>query len=267
MPGNQFRVTVRFCLQRPRRWHLAFALLDMVTKEYYMGDGNGIVDMESQCAEVTFTDIFDVPPDANNLMWKFYVVANWGNANDYVEDVFPNMLAETGVPMQPDYTQPLDPANMCPETDPNPRMWSYPPTGFQNAIDYAVVPPCFQPNAEWAVQVNTHIETVDEADLHCNLQIGSGADVFLGPADLYLTETDVPGLQANPVAKTWDALPPNYWTINDIVFTPEQTGMVQDGQPVYLSCFLVPAGAIYNAAVPGGWHLLEREFFTSVQFC
>ncbi|KAG5175546.1 hypothetical protein JKP88DRAFT_283496 [Tribonema minus] len=295
--GDQFSVTVRFCLRRPRRWHLVrmarltrpcltfalldmsptidalilnaivltlspptpllpplrasiqtFALLDMKTKEYYMGNGASIAaEQESQCGEVTFTQALSTPPGARDLMWKFYIVPTWGTATDYVEDTFPNMLAEAGVPEQPDYMRPLPPAALCKESAPNPRLWSFPPTGLQNAIDYAVVPPCLTPGTTWALAVRTHLETQARGDLHCNLQLGSGAD---NPDDVYLTETDVWGREANSVAASWSALPPGYWTLHDIVFTPTQTRMVRPGAPVYVVCSRVPAGASFGEDVP-----------------
>jgi hypothetical protein len=37
--GEKFHATVRWCIQRPRRWHLTFDMLDMKTKQYYQGAG------------------------------------------------------------------------------------------------------------------------------------------------------------------------------------------------------------------------------------
>jgi hypothetical protein len=37
--GEKFHATVRWCVQRPRRWHLTFDMLDMKTKAYYQGAG------------------------------------------------------------------------------------------------------------------------------------------------------------------------------------------------------------------------------------
>jgi hypothetical protein len=50
----------------------------------------------------------------------------------------------------------------------------------QDGIDFNVLPQCFQPGEDWTIQVSTHLETAMTADLHCNLQIGSGGDVYLG---------------------------------------------------------------------------------------
>jgi hypothetical protein len=38
-PGEPFHAVVRWCLQRPRRFHITFDALDMNTKEHYGGIG------------------------------------------------------------------------------------------------------------------------------------------------------------------------------------------------------------------------------------
>lgn len=267
--GQEFNVTVRFCLQRPRKWHLVFALLDERTKEYFSGAGTGIVNERSQCAEVTFANqLFDATPidGVYNVMWKFYVVTNHGTPPEYLEDQFPNMIAEGGVPQQPDYTQPLDPEDNCEDTG-DMRLWNLPPTGMQDGIEWTVIPDCFNPGEEWVVQVDTHLESEATADLHCNLQIGTGGDVYLGEEDVYVTESNVYLLTANTMAKDWDNIPDDYWTYNEIIFTADQTALVEEGSNVYLACFLVPAFSEYDATIPGGWDILDREYYLMMEFC
>jgi hypothetical protein len=264
MVGEDFHITVRFCLQRPRKWHLVFALLDINTKEYYGGEGTGIVDTPMQCAEVTFVHNFFAKEvdGAFDIMWKFYTVANHGTALNYLEDTFPNMLSECGVPVQPDYYKQL--TNDCPDTG-DMRMWNLPPTGMQDGIEWTDLPACFAPGEDWTSIVDTHLETEAFADLHCNLLIGTGGDVYLGEEDVYVTETNVYLLEANPVTADWDNLPENYWTKNTIVFTGEQTALVDPDSNVYLACFLVKAFAAFDDTI--GWDYLDREFFLKMEFC
>ncbi|KAG5190828.1 hypothetical protein JKP88DRAFT_205172 [Tribonema minus] len=268
-PGDTFHITIRFCLQRPRRWHLAFGLLDLNSKQYYGGAGAGVLDTRAQCGEVTFEHTFDAKKSPGlgifDLMWKFYIVPNHGMDGFYVEDTFPNMLGEAGVDQQPNYLAPLDKKMDCPNKEM--QQWNLPPTGFQNGIEYTIIPKCFQPGQPWFVLVDTHLETMDEADLHCNLQIGSGGDVYLGPEDQYVTETNVYNLQANPKTGSWASVPPGYWTTHPILFTAAQTALVQPDTPVYLACFMVPPGAAYNPGFPEGWFFLDREFYLNMQFC
>jgi hypothetical protein len=263
--GQEFHITVRFCLQRPRKWHLTFGLLDQVTKKYYGGEGTGIVDTRSQCAEVTFLHTFLADEEVDgtiDLMWKFYTITNHGTPPEYLEDIFPNMLSECGVPQQPDYTTPM--VDDCPDTG-DMRVWNLPPTGMQDGIEWTDLPLCFTPGEDWTTIVDTHLESVPVADLHCNLLIGTGGDVYLGEADVYVTETNAYLLEANPVTDDWDNLPEDYWTKNTIVFTGEQTALVEPGTNVYLACFLVEAFAVYDDVT--GWDYLDREFFLRMEFC
>ncbi|KAG5192729.1 hypothetical protein JKP88DRAFT_347293 [Tribonema minus] len=271
---DKFHTTVRFCLQRPRKWHLAFGLLDMKTKAYLGGEGFGIVDEEWQCAEHTFEHVFlapkDLPdpattkpypnltPSKLDLMWKFFAIPNWGTgADDYVEDTFPNMLAEAGIDIQPNYLKPLTPEGDCP-IKPT-RFWNLPPTGEEDGINFSVIPPCLAPGEEWTIVVDTHIESVPMADLHVNMQIGSGGDVYLGDADVYVTESDIFGLDKNT--------PGRKWTQNVVTFTKAQTKLVTRTDKVYLATFLVRPNSQYNKKVPGGWHFIDREFYLKVEFC
>jgi len=255
-------------MQRPRRWHLTFGLLDQKTKEFYGGAGAGIVDTKTQCGEVTFEHPFDAgetPAGGFDLMWKFFIIPNHGMNGFYVEDTFPNMIAEAGVDQQPNYLLPLDPAADCPAQDM--LQWNLPPTGYQNGIEYTVIPKCFQPGVAWFIQVDTHLETDDAADLHCNLQIGSGADIYLGPLDEFIAEYKVNALKANPKTNSWANIPKGYWTTTPVMFTAAETALVEPGSPVYVSCFMTPVDAVFNKLVPGGWKILDREFYLAMQFC
>jgi hypothetical protein len=50
----------------------------------------------------------------------------------------------------------------------------------QDGIDFPVKPACLTPGEAWGIIVRTHLESVDTADLHGNLQIGTGGDDYLG---------------------------------------------------------------------------------------
>jgi len=263
--GDTFHATVRFCLQRPRKFHLVFAILDERTKEYYGGAGFGIYETRSQCAEHTFEYTFNAKPidGVYDVMWKFYATVKHGTDEIFVNDMFPNMIAEAGIAAQPDYTQPL--TDDCPVLET--RFWDLPPTGKQDGIEWFDLPECFQSGIEWVINTATHLESQDFADLHCNLQIGTGGDKFLGPEDVYVTETNVYNIAANPVTKDWDNLPVDYWTNNEIVFTAEQTALVETGARVYLACFMVPPMSQYDPTLPLGWDFIDREFFLVMEHC
>jgi hypothetical protein len=266
--GDTFHVTVRWCLQYPRVYHLAFNLLNIETKEYYGGEGWDSFE-PTQCGEHTFEHTLDAAtaPDGgiapDSLMWKFFTLPIWGNEKDgWIQDTFPNMQSECGVPVQPNYQKPL--SGDCPVVET--RTWNLPPTGKQDQITFSQKPECFTPGKPWTIQVDTHLESVSLADLRTNIQIGTGNDKYLGPEDIYVTEMDIFGVKPNP-GNSHQRDTPGFWTYNKVTFPASLTEKVADGDNIYIASFMVKAGDQYNPNIADGWKFLEREFYLEVEYC
>lgn len=287
--GAPYTVTIRWCLQRPRAHHVNFDLDDRLgTKQYFGGRGITVDPVGEgytleefplnwvQCGEHSFqmeeftgqltsagTGVFDI-------MWKFFSSPIWGSEEEGQEpdnDSFPNMLAETGIPKQPTYNQGV--VNDCVPVPT--RYWNLPPTGEQDAIDFPVIPvDCVVEGQPLAIKIRTHIESMKAGDLHVNLMVGTGGDVYLGPDDIYIGESNVYGIQAEDVANYWEE---GYWTDHEIVFDAQTTDVMTnplvqewaDKNPgkvvqIYVTGFLVPEGdSFYELDPDTGDFVLDEE--------
>jgi len=286
--GDKFNAVVRWCMQRPRSYHVNFDLLDRLgTKNWFNGLGETIDPWGegysaeefpmnwAQCGERTFNIEFDAELTSAgtgiiDVMWKFFVAPMWGpnQSEEWSDnDPFPNMLAETGIKAQPVYNQGL--INDC-EYKPT-RYWNLPPTGKQDAIDFPWIPlNCVKPGQAFGVEISTHLESIKRADLHVNLMIGTGFDKYLGPNDIYLGESNVYGLKANKVADYWVD---GYWTKHNIVFDEATTNNIlyspavlawQEDNPgkelqVYVTAFLTPMGDSFYE-LDGEGNFVEDEY-------
>jgi hypothetical protein len=239
-------------------------LLDRINKAYFTGTGfqsNGT----QQCGEHTYQlDKFAVktasPTNATyDIMWKYFFLPVWGTGeNNRTQDQFPNMLAEAGIPQQPPYTGLV---NQCP-VKPN-REWILPPTGKQDAITFKTIPTCITPGKPWSIDVYYHLESAAKADLRVNLQIGTGGDKYLGPEDIYVTESNIYGVKGVN-ATLYNYTSPQYYSKDTAKFTANQTSLLSPGDRVYAAAFLVPFNSTFGA---NGWTILEREFITIFGTC
>lgn len=255
--------TVRYCLQRPRLYDGTFVLLDRISKEYFTGTGfksNGT----QQCGEHTYTlDSFAVKPaSATNqtydIMWKYFFLPVWGSATNRTQDKFPNMLAEAGIAAQPPYTGLVDDCPVKPDYE-----FVLPPTGKQDAINFASpLPGCVTPGKPWEINIQTHLETVKQADFRVNLQIGTGGDVYLGPDDIYVAESNIYGVKGVNASR-YNYTSPGYYSTQKIKFTANQTALLNPTDKVYAAAFFVPANSTFGT----GWEVIEREFYLEMQFC
>ncbi|KAG5190843.1 hypothetical protein JKP88DRAFT_175213 [Tribonema minus] len=267
-PGKDFHTTVRWCLQRPRAFHGSFDIIDRDTKDPY-GSTGFTPGGAYQCGEHTYTQNVKAVTPQPDLMFKFFLQPVWGPPDLNSYDPFPNVIAEVGLNKQPDFGALVNDCAPVPT-----RVWNVAPTGQQNGIDFPKLPDCVTPGEPWSIRVNTHLETEDAADLRVNLQIGTGADKYLGAKDIYVGESNVYGVLSNPVATKWSDLPPKYWTSHDIEFTSKQTELVNKGDNIYIAAFMVPKGEVYDAKqewtckwrlhCAAGWKTLLMLFHTSM---
>ncbi len=306
--GAKFHTRVRWCLQRPRRAQINFDLLDLgYGKDFFISENTKndpfVVDNPaypytqedfpmgySQCAEHTFELNLDIeptkyppgedpPPGAPlyNVMWKFFIAPEWGGGAGggpgENHDPFPNMLSESGVPYQPAYTQGGEVQGDCP-TQPT-IFWNLPPTGKQDAINFPEFPPCiprgFAGFQGYTLQVWTHVESMDTANLHVNLMGGTGGDSYLGAEDVYFADSPDPidakgnfaPISKNDVTEYYED---GYWNVHTITFSQAQLQTAvnwaeENGKwpNTYFTAFLVPDGDTYEERQENGDFIRDDE--------
>lgn len=267
--GTPFHTTIKFCLQRARKWNMTFGLLTMDTHSWLGGTGYELQNKDgdsliTQCGIHTFEYTMSEADFGTNdqmaaigdYMWKYFITPVWGQPGEEVTDPFPNMLAECGIPVQPVYGTA---SGDCPVREN--VSWTAKKTRPQDAINYYMIPQCMTPGQPWQISVETHLESKPAADLHFNLQIGTGADKYLGVADIFVDEFVVYGYAKNG---PWGY--GKYWTYTNATFTAEATANITNGDLPYIATFFTPAGQQYGS-VKTGYTFLEREFFLHVELC
>lgn len=301
--GSVFHVTTRWCLTRPRHYHFSFDLLNRgggvypdgshTPKTFFnslgftpdLGDDMRWGQCGEHTTELTFQATKDPVEQIYDVMWKFFITPVVYEESGWKEEPFPNMLAESGIDVQPGYGEPTTPPTPtvgdC-EILPT-REWVLPPTGKQDAIEYPLKPACITPGVAWSLDVKTHMEANPMSDLHCNLQLGTGGDVYLGREDVYISEADDfgplgAGLPVNTVADYWVD---GYWTRRTLTFPADQTKLLQlattdknyaithalKGHVLpYIVCFIIPHAAQYNTTT-NLWPYTDLEYLTSIETC
>eukprot|EP00611_Tribonema_gayanum_P020769 TRINITY_DN3869_c0_g1_i1.p1 TRINITY_DN3869_c0_g1~~TRINITY_DN3869_c0_g1_i1.p1 ORF type:complete len:277 (-),score=63.54 TRINITY_DN3869_c0_g1_i1:265-1095(-) len=230
----------------------------MNTKEWYGGDGY-TPEGEWQCGEHTFEQTINAVPDPvtgeYDILWRFFVTPVWGDGRYDIpeEEPYPNAIAATGIDRQPLYDGLVDDCGARSD-----GLVNFPATGVQDGINFTYTPYCIQPGEPFFVAVFTHLLSAPVADLHVNLQIGTGPDKYLGPDDIFVAKSVEFG-----IPRDVDAI----WSRHLSRFTGRATAKLVGYSTPYLTAFLVPAGSTFDPSIPGGWPILEREYFLNLQFC
>jgi len=246
--NEPFHTTIRWCLQRPRRHHVTFDLLDM-NEKVYLGGGEGLTpEGETQCGVHTFL-VNGLNADSDDIMWKYFITPVFGSEEEGDEwtEPFPNMIAETGIEFQPEYNGLVGDCEVVED-----EFWNLEPD--QDSIEFNQISECLVPGMPWEVSVDVHLENHETADLHVNLQIGTGADVYLGDNDIYLNG------KVFEVEQNGGNM---YWRRFVARFSAVDTMQVEDYETPYISAFMVPSGDVYEE----GWDIIDQEFTLNIQKC
>ncbi|KAG5188831.1 hypothetical protein JKP88DRAFT_233810 [Tribonema minus] len=182
-------------------------------------------------------------------MWKYFVTPRH-YLDHPTDDIFPNMLAESGIYKQPQYLADGVPTQGdCPIL--KTRLWNEKPTGKQDAVEYTERPACITPGKPWSIQIRYHLESIQKADMRTNLMLGTGGDKYLGPNDVFVTEN------------VFTVSDNKGWTAHTVQFTAAQTQLFAKRPSPYVTSFMVPAGSEFN----GGWQMVDSEKDLQIKYC
>ncbi|CAM9477145.1 unnamed protein product [Chrysoparadoxa australica] len=239
--GQQFNTVVRYCLQRARPHHITFDILDADLPGKPALDGQYETEYgDVQCAERTMVATIDGVSNPNpaeaTLQWKFFTTPVWSSDSGatFLEP-FPNMIAETGVPID------VAIGAMVNNCEPVPTRIFDRAEKDSQYIDI-VAPDCLP--ADGPFEVTTLVTTTGPADIRVNVQVGTGGDVYLGPDDIYVAGTTTPILGAGTHSIT-------------TFFSDEQlNALPADDDDVYITALLSAPGEVFPNFIDREFHLL-----------
>jgi hypothetical protein len=294
--GTPFHMIVRFCNTHPRKWDLSLNILDDALKTYVENIGTGIeynyhlaMELETtqsptptptmaptmapsfsqdatggeegtQCGDYTFEITLD--PDTVDkeavLIWEFHMKPIWYTGMDETVDIFPNLIGQTSYFVPPT----ILPQDMSATLKDCPVMATrnFVPQNIElmDMIRFPMMPACFTPGEVFEAYVDVHVESLDQVDVRANLQIGSGADLYLGVDDVFIAESNAYGVEMSTDDQYWYRYTINYLAADTQNINPEDN--------LYLVVFMVQSGDVYDET-QGGWNIIDREFNLLIEQC
>jgi hypothetical protein len=218
----------------------------------------------TQCGDYTFEVTLDpdtVDKDAV-LIWEIHMKPIWYTSMDETIDIFPNLIGDSGAFVGEIVQPTILPQDMSATLLDCPLMpaRNFKPQNIEamDMIRFPVMPACLTPGEDFGIYVDVHVAILLQVDIHLNLQVGSGDNLYLGADDVFIAESNVGAVDMS----TDD----QYWTRNLITFLAADTQNINPEDNVYLVVFMVQAGDVFDEEA-GGWTTTDLEYNLLIEQC